>query len=1307
MKKSKIFKSMISILLVLCMMFSMVAVATTSASAFVGTYALTKACDKLVELGVRAACAATLEMSELLNEDQQETVESICSILLMDAAEKAIADVQEMCEEILNELYVVEQKLTDYTKELGSSEQDDKVSTAKKNYTDEWSNSFYDVLDSQNVYMDDTFYAYVKYLVVSTLNQKGGYPTEQAEIDMLQNFAENWKIKISPTDVTEDGVAQAKRDLATAFCQMYNSSSINEEKTYCSTKVNSAFVDTINALLGELKGNKDDPHLLSYAATFAYYALPYEHQQYEFVYGVAKSHIMKIILLEMAYNEYLACQGEYLCNKYSGTYDNWADENLLDDGTCSYNSLKTAMVGTENESGLLANVADACGEYLDSTIYINTTSETGSPVDIETHLGEYIKPEDAVPVNLTINGYESEHNYYDELATHNQIGGGLSTIDSTEITKQNQINSNTLKFNRVVPGNESGEVYYILDPTQFASPLETKNIVHQIRRQGLIFDTSGGDIYIASCDYLNLTKKMSDGTNTYICPKDLSNAIKNLFSTSAFKAYYKYDTDYYLSDFGYINPSSKLYAISSNYGPDYSGGASLVKSGDLYMQNLNTSSDVSLTFDIKEYNLKDDLYEQSGNYTVILKNTSSEYLQSANVKKNDVADSVQDIKIAYNGQEIGLDSSGTIKPGEKINIKFKVDDNTFASLKCVRNNATQTETVLINGEDELQCFDKDDNGYYNFEYYMPYSNVTFVIETKEPTLPQDENGSFIISSYSDLCIMSKNINERKEEYISGNYIVVNDITAPEGSQFTPMVQFQGTFDGQGHTISGLYVEGDERVGLFKYNEGTIKNIGIVDSYFKGTGYVGSIVAVNKGGTVSNCYSTGEVFCDDNSGGGVVGYNINGGKVTKCYNTGSVSGYWRAGGVVGYNEYGIVENCYNTGTIDAHYNAGGVVGYNDGLSGDSEHDGIITNSYNIGEVTAVNNAGGIVGCNYYGQVRNCYNIDTISDIGYDYGDGDPREVYAKSAEQFKSGEVAYLLNKEVTDGTQAWYQNIDNGLTPDESPVLVNNNQNTVYKVDLKNKTYSNTEQEEIDPSLLTQEDLRTYQRIIEPNGKLSETSKIAMGYGKVDNNNNVITVYMADTADRMGVLMHQGVDGKKGVLKLQGDYPKYSETSGELLRNPDFEEPAIYTDGNGCIFIAQPEDGSEIPELTVQYTAKPVEDNEPVLYTLKVEIIDTSLFKQGNFAGGKILSTLSETDPDYNVIMSEYVDDKNETPTQPETDKKPTDDKQSTTDEATKNTNSNNGTVKTGATSSAVVLLLVMISLTVGVFAYRRKENKE
>ena len=196
--------------------------------------------------------------------------------------------------------------------------------------------------------------------------------------------------------------------------------------------------------------------------------------------------------------------------------------------------------------------------------------------------------------------------------------------------------------------------------------------------------------------------------------------------------------------------------------------------------------------------------------------------------------------------------------------------------------------------------------------------------------------------------------------------------------------FGGTFDGQGYTVSGIYINSEnDHQGLFGYNEGTIKNIGVTKSYIKGNDNVGGVCGNNSYGKISDCYNSGTVSNTGNGSsdvGGVCGVNYEG-FISNCYNSGTITGTGNGssdvGGVCGYN-IGSIYNCYNSGTIsgtdtdnDYDIGVGGVCGFNN-------YDGSISNCYNTGTVSGTGEVGGVCGENgQNSSVSNCYNLGNVS------------------------------------------------------------------------------------------------------------------------------------------------------------------------------------------------------------------------------------------------------------------------------------------------------------------------------------------
>ena len=249
----------------------------------------------------------------------------------------------------------------------------------------------------------------------------------------------------------------------------------------------------------------------------------------------------------------------------------------------------------------------------------------------------------------------------------------------------------------------------------------------------------------------------------------------------------------------------------------------------------------------------------------------------------------------------------------------------------------------------------------------------------------------------------------------------NNTWTPIGANWNSF--FSGTFDGQGHTVSGIYNNSENYCqGLFGYNNGTIKNVGVTESYIEGSSIVGGVCGENRG-TISNCYNSGTVS-GDYYVGGVCGYNNNG-TISDCYNSGTVNGIGEnsdVGGVCGYNMHGMISNCYNSGTVNGRY-IGGVCGYN--------YSGSISYCYNSGIVSGTGeestSVGGVCG-NNYSTISNCYYLEGTAEGGIEREDISC-QAEVKTAEQFASGEVCWLLNEEQSEG--AWGQK----LGTDPCPVL--------------------------------------------------------------------------------------------------------------------------------------------------------------------------------------------------------------------------------------------------------------------------------
>jgi hypothetical protein len=265
--------------------------------------------------------------------------------------------------------------------------------------------------------------------------------------------------------------------------------------------------------------------------------------------------------------------------------------------------------------------------------------------------------------------------------------------------------------------------------------------------------------------------------------------------------------------------------------------------------------------------------------------------------------------------------------------------------------------------------------------------------------------------------------------LSADYVLGNDIDASEtemwnsGAGFTPLGEygdsFSGSFDGQGFSVDGLYINSStSSVGLFGRVNTTIKNIGVTNIDIQGENGVGGLVGHTEGdSTITNSYSIGEVSGEGIQVGGLVGETA-GSDITNSYSIGEVSGDGRAvGGLVGENAGSDITNSYSTGNVTGNEKVGGLVGKNGGSN--------ITNSYSIGEVSGETKyVGGLVGYNIEASnISKSYSSGSVSGesrvgglVGNHWDAGTVTDSYwdtEKSNQATSAGSATGLTTSDMT------------------------------------------------------------------------------------------------------------------------------------------------------------------------------------------------------------------------------------------------------------------------------------------------------
>ena len=196
--------------------------------------------------------------------------------------------------------------------------------------------------------------------------------------------------------------------------------------------------------------------------------------------------------------------------------------------------------------------------------------------------------------------------------------------------------------------------------------------------------------------------------------------------------------------------------------------------------------------------------------------------------------------------------------------------------------------------------------------------------------------------------------------------------------------FAGIFEGNNNTISNININksGEENIGLFSYNLGTIRDLKIEGGSITGLQRVGGIVSINKG-TIENCHNNGTtIIITSTSGGGGIAAGNRGGIIIYCSNKSNIiasqAGY--VGGIAGgVQKNSEISNCFNIGNIEGGYNVGGI-------AGSTEENTQIKCCYNAGNIVGTDvresegntNTGGIVGL-LRGNINSCYNAGTINGI----------------------------------------------------------------------------------------------------------------------------------------------------------------------------------------------------------------------------------------------------------------------------------------------------------------------------------------
>ncbi len=279
------------------------------------------------------------------------------------------------------------------------------------------------------------------------------------------------------------------------------------------------------------------------------------------------------------------------------------------------------------------------------------------------------------------------------------------------------------------------------------------------------------------------------------------------------------------------------------------------------------------------------------------------------------------------------------------------------------------------------------------------------------------NGSpespYRISNIVHLCWLSDN-----QSLWDKNFIQVSDIdfstSVPliqswdEGKGWSPiggiyMFGFTGNYDGNGYSVSGLYINRSEQFqGFFSLigMNSLVKNISLINSSITGSSYLGGIAwQLNTNGVVDNCHFSGDIHAEGSLSGGLLGSN-SGGLVMNSSANGTVNGNSWCGGFIGRNYMGHVINSYSISEVNGGTLLGGFIGEN--------YRGMVENCFSEGTVNGNSETGGFCGSNS-DSLRNCYsraNVNRNEGDSYTLGAFTGRSNSSRIEDCYSTGWVKF-------------------------------------------------------------------------------------------------------------------------------------------------------------------------------------------------------------------------------------------------------------------------------------------------------------
>lgn len=1084
--------------------------ASSGVSAIWKTGAQNLGVNKLYTTGLVAAGYALTKIAAATECEEFEKIASFINVWVCggNPTTQTLAEITDLCNQILDELNNIEQKMDSYANYFATKDAEKDYEELLDEMDEAWKDDVDDTISTYGLHsaMLDFFeFEDIASVSDNDTNKNIGYFVAAScyKNETTDKYGHTY---------TEQDVQKKREQLFKDFCNMYGSmpanADTNEKKAevlFSTTYIDTQMVKAIRQLSSDINNTG------SYAdkcAEVAYQSMPNLSDQYEFVLNGVNKQFMQICMVEMLYQEYLSMRGEYLEYKYSQAMQSedkeTADKLLTEnkamwetyyDDIESFAQINKELLGYM-ESRISKPLVLSSSVSLALEKYI-TPEDMGS---ITLRNTEYKERTDSDDRPNSYNGYDSDAAYTEEYMNFHRFAvptsqGGVDTYYILDVaassTDTTGIDSDDAKIKTMVSKFDYnfGIDYYYSSCDAFnlrkciysdginsyicpASPLDVQSLyktdsfalyastpyaylqdflsyvpssnrVYQMFSTSTIDRTADGMLtddhiiydtldmntaYVGFDTSTNLVEKVNgkviyeknytkDGydKNTYdsyytVILKEQGEALKNTISLSVSG---EGKADAYLTD---------------KDGNKISNGSQVVCGTELTLWMKATDSSTILDT-LKRYKSSNPLSADACESTELLLERESFY----SLEIDETTGYYRlDFTMPYSNTRFEV---GTVK-GSSVTYLNSVTDTSINFYSYSNLHTAGEEISFIYNEriNHIYLCTEDSvtpiNMSYNYalsnsygSFTMPEGDVTLLVLSNSFTesefgLLTSSDGKYIISDYEDLLCMSALINSGNTEYTNAQYVLSNSIDMT-GKEWYTVKSFEGSFDGQGNTISNL-------------NRSSSAGEGSAEALF---------ITVEKTATVKNLIiDNAYVFPSRAGAGAISGYNY--GTVESCLvkNSSIQLGNWNyMGGLTGYNT-GTIKNC---GIADSSLTrrwggstskpVGGLAQVNDGLI---ENCFVYNCSFTNG--TSENNVMIVSG-----QASPCNSFYTPAD--------NAKNTYytETTSSAFNSGEVAYLLNSGVTDGTQGWYQTLytddaDNYPVPFSTHGTVYKNTDTVY-----------------------------------------------------------------------------------------------------------------------------------------------------------------------------------------------------------------------------------------------------------------------